>query len=66
MEQVMVENTHKIRLHLSHRRLEGDCPECGFESMVNISGIELQPTGVKIWFDKTYCGRCKDIAKGQR
>lgn len=52
-----------IRLNYTIKRLDEDCPDCGFQSLIRITAVELLNTGVKTWIDKTMCGRCEDMRK---
>lgn len=57
----MAKSNLTIRLHVLTQKLEAECPECLFSSMVKISTVQLLETGVKTWFEKTACVRCEDM-----
>lgn len=51
--------TRTITVSLWVRRVDGECPGCTFDALIRIKTYTLKETGVTVYGDKTYCGRCK-------
>lgn len=54
----MAVKAHVIRLTPIQDRFPGECPECGYESLVRVRLAHLTMQGVGIMADAILCGRC--------
>lgn len=59
----MASVAHVIHVHAIVDYNAGECPECGFDSMVQIRLYQLTERGVGKLADRTRCGRCEDMKR---
>ena len=53
-----------IRIDVVTRPAEGECPVCGFDALLEVTGYHLGEHGVSTVLRRVMCGRC--VAEAQR
>lgn len=55
---------HVVRIDLVAVPIEGECPTCGFDALLRVTGYHLTEHGVTTMLRQVHCGRC--IAEASR
>lgn len=47
-----------IRIDVTTTPIDGTCPDCGFDALLQVTGYHLSEHGVSTMLQKVTCGQC--------